>query len=791
MKKLLIKTGLVMASGLALSLPVQAQDKPLVSPSLKKMLGALPIAGIKDEVLGMVDALKKTPCGGNLAGCYSVQKTIKMGGVDIPLKLYFFTSKTAQQTFLLVVNKKIAMPRLVKANVQKLLGDTTTVSDFIISISTADFELETANMPADLRQIVKDSYFDVNYLAFSSGVQMAGSTDLGGVLKGYLLALGVKTTALTMRAGAVMPIPTDLVGGAGTGIGLAASLQEGKTMREAGDDAAAIEAYVELQLAPKSVVTMRSAPNMELRDATFFINNSLTFGYKGNARFSGMTKDILLQFQTPLQPEGAMDLLDFSFRMAMPETFTVTDFSYMAMGMMLPVNVVAASSAASDASIKALKALGGGYIRNIQSLATPLKAVAKPLSVFQLRNPKPLTTPYKFGDKNSPFPANDDPFNVILLGPLADGGPLLHVAGDVRILGQTMGKMDVTAGVKGLQGMASAGVILKLGPLGRQNINLTATIDVTTAKQEINLKGKLIDQNLALILASDEMTVDLSASCLNPFEIKTTVKIEPTLNIANIFEGQGGANVDPSKLQNCMGKELEAAYNKIAGEYKTLGGYTANQANAALKKIADDAAQAAAAAKAVADKAAADAKAAANKAAADAKAAADKAAAQAYSKAKDDARNIAQNSSSAANNAFKDAGNAFKGIGKKSKHSDANDKFDPSVFNWDYFYDTRGMAWGNTDLVKYWSDHFAEGLRGSFEFDLTYYRKQHPGTSDKNLLNTWLGDGINRGEQASTDFSLQAYRNRNPDLEIGDRDYRWALDHWLSTGKAAGRSGRP
>lgn len=69
---------------------------PEITPSLKTMLGALPIADIKDDLQPLVASLKKTSCGGGLTGCYST----KSGA----LQLYFFTGQNAQQTFLLVIN---------------------------------------------------------------------------------------------------------------------------------------------------------------------------------------------------------------------------------------------------------------------------------------------------------------------------------------------------------------------------------------------------------------------------------------------------------------------------------------------------------------------------------------------------------------------------------------------------------------------------------------------------------------------------------------------------------------
>ncbi len=747
MKHVIVKLVVLLCTAIAsfaLHSLAQAQAVPEISPSLKKMLSALPIADMKDDVQKMVGTLKSSKCGGNLTGCYAT----KSG----PLQLYFFTSKNTQQTFILVINKKMTMPKLLKENVQKVLGGTM-LSDPIISISTTDIDLDITQMPADLQQIVRNSYFNVNALSFSSGVQLAARADLGGLMKTTMQSLGVQGNQLTMRAAVAIPIPTDLASGAGAGAGLAEAMKHGDTMKKAGADALKPEAFVEFQLAPGSVVNM-NVPKMTLTDTTFFIDNSLVFGYKGNARFSGTSKDILMHFQTPLNVAGAMDLLDFSFRMAMPPSFTLQDQALMAVAMAMPDTGMAASATSA-----ALTKMGGGFIGNIQAIKKPLLTVTQPLSVFQLRNPKPAS-PYKFGDRSKPFPINDDPFNVILLGPLADGGPFLYVNSDVRILGQTMGKMEVSVGKAGFHGTAQENISIKLGPLGKTKILMLAKADITGSTQNISLKGNLAGQNLLITLAGSTLSVEFSASCLNPFEIKTQVSIQESMDIAQILDGQGGANVDPSKLQNCIGKDLEAALNKITKEYKSLSGYSANEATAALNKIASDAA---AAAKAAADKA--------------------------YKQAKDAARDLADSSTSAATNALKETGNVIKGMfGKKKKRSDENDKFDKTIFNWDYYYDTRGTAWGKTDLVQYWADHgYANGERASYEFDLQYFRSQHPGVSDKNLLNYWLGDGIDRGEQASPDFSLKALVRRYP-----GGSNRENLEWWFEQGgKDSGLNGRP
>ncbi len=277
MKKLLAKAALALLSACALHLPVLAQGVPPISPALKHMLGALPIAGLQGEGSKMIGTLKKTSCGGGLSGCYSTAATVPVPGLGaVPVQLYFFTSNSAQQTFVLVVRQTLTMPTLLKANVQKLLNGTV-VTDPIFSISTSDFDLDTVKMPPDLQQVVRESYFNVNTLSFASGVQLAVRANLGGLIKKTMTTLGVKADQMTLRAAVVLPIPTDFAGAAGSSVGLAQALKDGDTMQQAGADALSPEAYIELQFGPNTMIPLINPP-VNLTDATFFVNNALTFG---------------------------------------------------------------------------------------------------------------------------------------------------------------------------------------------------------------------------------------------------------------------------------------------------------------------------------------------------------------------------------------------------------------------------------------------------------------------------------------------------------------------------------
>ena len=762
------RTALIVgALGLGLLMqPAQAQQAPQISPSLKKILGELPIGEAKDQIQGMVGALKQTACGSGLSGCYMTQSG--------PLQLYLFSSKSAQQTVLLVVNQKMVMPSLLKANVQKLFGGTGLTAP-IISISTTDYTLDAASMPAPLLKVVRESYFNLPSLEFAAGVQMAARADLGGAMKLLLLREGIDISKLIMRAAVVMPI-SDMTGGGLAGAGVANEVAHGEKMKDAGLDALKPETFVELQF-PRGAEIRMVMPKLIMRDTTLFLNNSLVFGYKGNATFEGVeNKKVLMQFQTPLSPEGVMDLLDFSFRMATPPSLTLEDYAKILVAMASPD--------------PRLAKYGGGFVKNIESIKKPLLVAAKPLSVFQVRNPLPQPD-YELGNANKPFPTDDKVFNIVLLGPTADGGPLMVAKGSAFILGQKLGWIDVRADVKGFDGTAVEDLSLKLGPLGKVTVQkIIAQAKIDRGSQMVRLKGNYYGQVVEAILDGEQLTLNVPGNCVNPFEIKAKLAFTPTTNIADVFDAQGGVNVDPNKIGGCVGKELEAALRKISGEYKQLSGYSAKEANEALAKMSGTAEYAAAQAQKQAEAAAAEA---ARQA---------EAARKAYDSAKNAARDVASKSTSAAARAFADAGNAFKSIGKKKhKKKGPDPRMAASVFDWDYYYDERpDVVAQKGDLATHWRDHgLYEGRRASVEFSSKYYWARYPdvqatcGKSDfECIVRHWVDVGIEDGRQGSPDFSVYALMNRYPDLQqaFGRENYSAAMEWWLNEA-GPDRNGRP
>lgn len=734
MNRLWIKVGFALLSGLALHPPVHAQSEPAIPAGLQNALGMLPVPGIKDALGDLITDLKKTACGNGIAGCYTAKKTV----AGLPLQLYFYTRST-NQTFLLVANTRMALPNAFNKKTLGLL-DGTQVVDPIFSVSVGDFSLTGKDMPADLRAIVASSYYAVDALTFPSGMQMTSHAGIKGLLGPVIhTVMGVPVQDFTVRAGVVLPIPVDITSGAS----LAASLPltDLDKMKSAGKDLP--EGFFEFQLAPGKTIKggLGMNPGVELTDATLYATNLGVVGYKGNVTIPGSKRKFITFFEMPVVPTGAADLLNAKFGLA-AKVLTLEDFANVAISMATP------------------QMPGGSFVKDIKKYEDKIFLATKPLSVFKLKNPEAMPAEYKFGDPTKPFPAAKA-FNILLLGPLASeggtGGPLLRIFDDVVVLGQKIGKMRVIVGTGGLRGNASYDLIFKMGPLGKLGVKMATNVEINQDRQLVEMKGNVLGRVLEVSMNGASVAVRSPATCATPFEISLDAQItaetdDGGLDLAKLLDASAGANVDPSKLQGCIGEDLKKALKWVSTTGSALGGYTAGEANKALNKIAADAAAE-------------------------------------YNKAKDAARNLANNSGNDAANAFKSMGNAFKGLGKKKRKGGPDKRFDPSVFDWDYYYDTRGTAWGNTDLVAHWRDiGFNEGRRASYEFDINFYKQHnHLNSSNENILNHWMGDGINQCLQASPDFSLDALTYRYPGSSCRD-----TLNWWIESGGVdSGLNGKP
>ncbi len=753
-----------------LAAPAAHADAP-INPNIKEALYHLPIPGIQKALDDLFKALKQGQSGG-----YAAKTTVDVPGVGkFPLQLYFF-GKNEKQALLLVVDRTIATPKVFNNRAWKQLAGAS-MSDPIFSLSTVDFALTVKDMPADFQKVVADSYYNVQALQFTSGFQVAARLKLAGQMKSILeKGLNFPATDFTMRAGVVVPVPTDAAGSAALAAELAADMKNiDKVLKDQPDF------FVELQPKPGTKVDgPMGMAGMTLTDPTVSLNSKLTLGFKGNVITGGTT--YITFFETPLTPEGAMDLADFQFGFA-TQTMTFSQMSALAMALQTP------------------QVKGGSFIKGIDKYRDQLKQFQNALQVFEITNPNKIGA-YKFGDPNHPFPPKAA-FNLVVMGPLASmtdsngktiQGPYMNAVGDARVLQQKMGSGRLTISESGLHSLMSAGLNLKIGPLGKTGITMRASADIDSKAQQLLVHGNAFGRTLDASLDPYKLSIDSPATCATPFSLSEKLDIKPTLDLAGLMDALPGVNVDPSKLPNCIGEDLKKAYTWVSSTGSSLGGFTANQANAELKKIAD--------AEAAAAKAAADAEAAAAKAAQDAAAAAAKAAQDAYNQAKDAAREAANNASNGAMNAFRDAGNAFKKLGKKKKHKKGPDpRFAESVFDWDYYYDRRpDVVRAGVDLATFWHDtSFQGGDQGSPEFSARYYLDRYNdvkavcGNDLQCALQHWLDEGIEEGRQGSADFSVYDYVRRYSDVRqaFGPENYADALDHWINNGEDEGRNGRP
>lgn len=730
-----------------------ASSAPPILPGLQEAVANIPIPGIGDAMHDLYKGLKQGQNGG-----YAAKTTVNVPGMGtVPLQLYFF-GNDAKQALILVVDRELALPQVFNNKSWKRLAGAS-LSDPIFSLSTVDYALDVRDMPADFKKVVSDSYFNVTSLNFTSGFQVSAKIKLGGAMKKVVeQGMNLNVSEFTLRAGVVVPVPSDASSSASLAAQLAADMKDvTKTVKDLPDF------FVEFQPKPGSTfVAPLGMSDLTLTDATISLTAHSVLGFRGNMLMSG--KKYITFFQTPLTPEGAMDFADFQFGMT-AQTITLQEYALWNTAMVTP------------------KAPGGSFIKGIDKYKDQLMALSKPLAVFQIRNPYTIGE-YKFGDATKPFPPRQA-FLMLVMGPLASStdsngqtlsGPYLQGLGDFIVLKQKMASTRVTAGDSGLHGLIESDLKLKLGPLGKTAIRMRASADVTAKQQLLLMQGNVLGRSLMVSMDPNNLSIDSPATCATPFELKQTVKIDALLDLDGLMDSLPGVNVDPAKLQNCIGKDLEAAYKWVATTGSSLAGYTAAAANAELNKIANQAAEAA------------------KKAEQEAKAA--------YNKTKDLTRDKANQVSNTAMNSFRDAGNAFKKLGRKKKHKKGPDpKFASSVFDWDYYYDIRpDVVAAGVDLASHWGEAgFWEGRQGAPEFHTQFYLNRYPdvkqqcGADLQCALNHWLDYGIAQGRQGSTDFSISDFIDRYPDVQqrFGRENYEDAMDFWLNDVEPGTRNGSP
>lgn len=735
--------GLALACALALQTPAQAQTD--VAATLMEAVKSLPIPGIKDAVNA---AVRQASGPANGAGY-----DLSVNGAQAVL---YVLGTAPKVSVVLMVNGSTAIPGVFNNSAWKRLGGATLV-DPIFSFSTMDYELSTSNLPAALKASMASSYFNAPSLQFRAGFQMAARFQAGGIFKTALeQGLGLPVSNFVIRAGVAVPVPTDPQGQAGLAITL---LSDIKNVANSVKDLP--EFYVELQTPPGTKFSAPMGMNaFSLSDATFYLNNQGVVGYTGNLILNTIDKKFAVFFQTPISPTGAMDFLDFKFGMAAKE-FTLAEYARLVI------------------SMNTTMVAGGGFLKDTSAYQNFLTQLLQPLSVVKVYNPKMLTD-YRYGDPTRPFPTSEA-FNLLVLGPLATTedasgknvmGPMFKAMGQARIMGQEVGNQYMYAGPNGLRVNSMAQMSLKLGPLGKQAVSMNGTVDISKERQVIKFNGNVLGRVLDMSLTPTQLMINSPATCATPFEISANVEIKSDMNVATILDGLPGVNVNPAQISGCVGAQLKQALQWVGTTGKSLGGYSANDAGAALKKITDDEARAAA---------------------------------EAYRVAKDQAREKAEQANTQAAKAFRDAGNFVKKIfGRKKKKRNepkTDDKFAGSVFDWDYYYDANpDVVKSGVDLAEHWRNFgFDEGRRGSLEFDMAYYYATYPEAREAankdggraGILRHWLNKGIKEGKQGSADCSIRAYEARYPDLIKLKWSWETLFDHWMEHGKEEGRTCAP
>lgn len=124
------------------------------------------------------------------------------------------------------------------------------------------------------------------------------------------------------------------------------------------------------------------------------------------------------------------------------------------------------------------------------------------------------------------------------------------------------------------------------------------------------------------------------------------------------------------------------------------------------------------------------------------------------------------------------------------------------VFDPDYYLRTNADLLGAygynlSAATQHWNSSGLNEPRGaSLVFDRAFYRAANPdlsSLSNRDLVAHWLASGANEGRASSTFFNARYYLANNPDLAAayGSAGYQKVIDHFLTSGIAEGRVASP
>ena len=534
------------------------QGPPGVSTDLLDALSVLPI----DEFSGYADKLI-----GKLRQYSPNGYAAKEG----PFVLNIFLNGN-NQTVVLGFEATTHIPdSIMDESLSEQLGPTE-LRDPLFVISLSNSVLMAKDMSPDLQAIIKRSYFGVPGLDLRKGIQVIARAGIKGFMGSMLKNVtGVPAENFILSAGRLIKfnsIPSAALGTesnsdatqTGDEARLIAKQARNRANKRAAKKAAEKagtkvpkeppEYFVQFQTAPGTVVKgPLGMSKITLRDATFFASSLGTFGYKGNVIVHDLPqKPFLTFFEVPYDAAGAIKLTDIKFGMAMPS-----------------LNLAEASLIAR--SFATPNAPGGNFLPKIDVLKTLLTTMNKPLSAFELINPYPGPLPeYRYGDPNHTFPPASA-FNMMLLGPFAQEtlggrvvkGPYLKIVGNARVLGQTMGSMDISFSEHGLHGDTQGKLRVNLSAvgLGTPGINVGAGVHIDEHTQGIALTGPIPvpdpTRNVTFSLDSNNVIVRSDATCLTPIGVNIKLSYND-FNLDNL--PLKAVTPDFEKLAHCGGDLL-------------------------------------------------------------------------------------------------------------------------------------------------------------------------------------------------------------------------------------------
>lgn len=562
---------------------------PAMRADIEAAVKVLPLPGLKEIAVDLYNDAKKEA---SVLGWHSARKG--------NFQLHLYSKGDVQMAFVVYDGSlRLSAIPFAQGGAWKRFGDAEFVSPFFsLSIAeTQSISPTDAGTPRMFADVLKKTYPSLAALSVEPGIQLFTKASISGAVGSVISTMGAPAGNFWMRAGMTgdAPQPTDV---SGVKVRKNAAMRNANMVENLNNFVSAADRvnnadleerrlFVEITMPPG---TKWTAPfgmqDVNITDATIFVDASPSIGFMGNAGFSQVPgKSFVMYFSIPF--EGTAPKWPSS-QMALSTPGAINLAEFATIGLALQTATVGAAGKLLGKGAMAQKG-----INNVKNMLYPLRA-------FTIRNP---ATGVRFVGGGE-FP-DLSKFNIVVIGeeaksPTGQPGPFIAISGEAAVLGQTLATTRTTMTNKALSTNTTGKLSLDLSKvgMGAPGFDTRAIINISETDQLVQLTGKfdigVAKRSLAFNFSPEAIALNSPAECLSPIEVNGRVLLSQSPSMATVMGALKSISIDPKLLGSCTAEQLKAIAEAAEKAALLAAEETKKVAEAAAKAISD-AAQVAAA----------------------------------------------------------------------------------------------------------------------------------------------------------------------------------------------------